>query len=146
MFWEKRGGGRTGQPVGPLVDTTTIRTVLGINRADSKNFSSRCWAFRRTYTSTDPIRLLCIRLALPLTFTLPSEFVPSAILMVGALPRALGLVGGFSCDCMFWDDRGGGLTSVSPKVDTATIKTALSTNRVDSGTLAHDAMCSGVHT
>ena len=136
MFWEKRGGGLTGQPVGPLVDTATIRTVLGINRADSKSFSSRCWAFRRTYTSADPIRLFFIRLALPLTFTLPSKFVPNARLMIGALPRALGLVGGFSCDCMFWDDRGGGLTSVGPEVDTSTIKTALSTNRVDSGSFS----------
>ena len=66
--------------------------------------------------------------------------------MVGASPRTLGLVGGFSWDRMFWDERGGGFTPEGPQVDTATIKTVLSTNLVDSESLAHDAVCSGVHT
>ena len=44
------------------------------------------------------------------THTQDPGFVPSARLMVGASPRALWLVEDFSCDCMFWDERGGGLT------------------------------------
>ena len=96
MFWDDRGGGLTGQPMGPQVDTANIRTVLSTNHVDSRSFSSRCWAFRRTHPSADPIRLLGIRLALPLTLSLPSGFVPSTKLMVGALPRALGLVKDFS--------------------------------------------------
>ena len=99
----------TGQPMGPQVDTANIRTVLRTNHVDSRSFSSRRWAFRRTHPSADPIRPLGIRLALPLTLSLPSGFVPCTKLMVGASPRALGLVKDFSCDCMFWDDRGGGL-------------------------------------
>ena len=133
MFWNDRGGGLAGQPMGPQVDTANIRTVLSTNHVDSRSFSSRCWAFRRTHPSADPIRLLGIRLALPLTLSLPSGFVPSTKLMVGASPRALGLVKDFSCDCMFWDERGGGLVPVDPRVDTATTRTVLSTNRVDSG-------------
>ena len=133
MFWDDRGGGLAGQPMGPQVDTANIRTVLSTNHVDSRSFSSRCWAFRRTHPSADPIRLLGIRLALPLTLSLPSGFVPSTKLMVGASPRALGLVKDFSCDCMFWDERGGGLVPVDPRVDTATPRTVLSTNRVDSG-------------
>ena len=133
MFWDDRGGGLAGQPMGPQVDTANIRTVLSTNHVDSRSFSSRCWAFRRTHPSADPIRLLGIRLALPLTLSLPSGFVPSTKLMVGASPRALGLVKYFSCDCMFWDERGGGLVPVDPRVDTATTRTVLSTNRVDSG-------------
>ena len=133
MFWDDRGGGLAGQPMGPQVDTANIRTVLSTNHVDSRSFSSRCWAFRRTHPSADPIRLLDIRLALPLTLSLPSGFVPSTKLMVGASPRALGLVKDFSCDCMFWDERGGGLVPVDPRVDTATTRTVLSTNRVDSG-------------
>ena len=133
MFWDDRGGGLAGQPMGPQVDTANIRTVLSTNHVDSRSFSSRCWAFRRTHPSADPIRLLGIRLALPLTLSLPSGFVPSTKLMVGASPRALGLVKDFSCDCMFWDERGGGLVPVDPQVDTATPRTVLSTNRVDSG-------------
>ena len=132
IFWDDRGGGLAGQPMGPQVDTANIRTVLSTNHVDSRSFSSRCWAFRRTHPSADPIRLLGIRLALPLTLSLPSGFVPST-LMVGASPRALGLVKDFSCDCMFWDERGGGLVPVDPRVDTATTRTVLSTNRVDSG-------------
>ena len=118
------------------MNTATIRTALSTNRADSRSFSSRCCVFRRTHASADPIRLLCIRLALPLNLSLPSGFVTSARLMVDASPRALRLVGDFSCDCMFWVERGGGLTPVGPQVDTATIRTALSTNRVDSGSLS----------
>ena len=133
MFWDDRGGGLAGQPMGPQVDTANIRTVLSTNHVDSRSFSSRCWAFRRTHPSADPIRLLGIRLALPLTLSLPSGFVPSTKLMVGASPRALGLVKDFSCDCMFWDERGGGLVPVDLRVDTATTRTVLSTNRVDSG-------------
>ena len=133
MFWDDRGGGLAGQPIGPQVDTANIRTVLSTNHVDSRSFSSRCWAFWRTHPSADPIRLLGIRLALPLTLSLPSGFVPSTKLMVGASPRALGLVKDFSCDCMFWDERGGGLVPVDPRVDTATTRTVLSTNRVDSG-------------
>ena len=133
MFWDDRGGGLAGQPMGPQVDTANIRTVLSTNHVDSRSFSSRCWAFRRTHPSADPIRLLGIRLALPLTLSLSSGFVPSTKLMVGASPRALGLVKDFSCDCMFRDERGGGLVPVDPRVDTATTRTVLSTNRVDSG-------------
>ena len=134
MFWDERGGGLTGQPMGPQVDTANIRTVLSTNHVDSRSFSSRCWAFRRTHPSADPIRLLGIRLALPLTLYLPSAFVPSTKLIVGASPRALGLVKDFSCDCMFWDDRGGELAGqpMGPQVDTANIRTVLSTNHVDS--------------
>ena len=69
MFWGERGGGYTRQPVGPSVDTAIMTTVLSTDRVDLRSFSSRSCAFRRTHTSTDPIRLLCIRLAL---FTLES--------------------------------------------------------------------------
>ena len=95
-FWDERGGGLT--PVGPQVDTATIRTVLGTTRVDSGSFSSRCCAFRRTHTNADCIRLLCIRLALLLTLSLPSRFAPSERLMLGGTLCALWLVGDFSCD------------------------------------------------
>ena len=124
MFWGERGGGLTGQPVDSQVDTTTIRTALSTNRVELRRFSSRCRAVRRTHTSTDPIRLLYIQLALPLTLSLPSGFMPSARFMVCVSPRAIWLVGVFSCDCMFWDERGGMLTPAGPQVDTATIRTA----------------------
>ena len=39
----------------------------------------------------------------------------------------------FSCVYIFWDERGGGLTPVGLLVDTVTIRTVLSTNRVDLG-------------
>ena len=138
MFWDDWGGGLTGQPMGPQVDTANMRTVLSTNHVDSRSFSPRCWAFRRTHPSANLIRLLCIRLALPLTLSLPSGFVPSTKLVVGASLRALGLVGDFSCDCMFWDDRGGGLTGqpMGPQVDTANMRTVLSTNHVDSGSFS----------
>ena len=71
MLWGERGGGFTRQPVGPSVDTA-IMTVLRTNRVDSGSFSSRGYAFRHTHTSADPVRLLCTRLALPLTLSLPS--------------------------------------------------------------------------
>ena len=134
MVWDDIGGGLSRQPVDLRVDTETITTVLSTKCVDSRSSSSRCWAFRHTHTSTDPIRLLCVRLALPLTLSLPSGLVPSARLMVNGSPRALWLVGDFSCDCMFWDERGGGLTGqpMGPRVDTANIRIVLSTNRVDS--------------
>ena len=108
-----------------------IRTALSTNRVDSGGFSTRCCAFRRTHTSADPIRLLCIRLALPWTLPLPSRCAPSARLMVGGTPCALWLVGGFSCDCtcMFWEKSGGGLTT--QPLGTATMTTVVSANRVD---------------
>ena len=89
MFQGERGGENTRQPVGLCVDTAVMTTALSTNRVDSKSFSSRVCAFRRTHTSIDPIRLLCIRLALPSTVSLPSQFVPSLKLMVGTSPRAL---------------------------------------------------------
>ena len=70
---EKRGGGLTGQPMGPQVDIATVRTVFSTNRVDSRSFSSRCWAFRRTHTIADPVQPLGMRLALPLTLSLPSR-------------------------------------------------------------------------
>ena len=136
MFWGNRGGDLLGQPMGPQVDTANIRTVLSTNHVDSRSFSSRCWTFRRTHPSADPIRLLSTRLALPLTPSLPSRLVSSTKLMVGASLRALGLVKDFSCDCMFWDETGGGIAPVGPRVNTATIRTVLSTNRVDSGSFS----------
>ena len=86
--------------------------------------------------------------------------------MVGASLRALGLVRDFSCDYMFWDERGGGLAPVGPRVDTATISTVLSTrqwvgppvgtatitavmgaNRVDLGSFSSRyCICTGVYT
>ena len=122
--------------MGPQVDTSNIRKVLNRNRVDSRSFSSRYWASLRTHLSADPIRLLCIRLALPSTLSLPARFVPSTKRMVGASPRALGLVKDSSCGCMFWDERGGGLAPVGPQVDTAIIRTAWSKNRVDSGSFS----------
>ena len=105
MFWDERVGGLSGQPLGSQVDIVYIRTVLITNRVDSRSFSSRYWAF--THSTADPVEQLCVRLALPLTPSLPSGFVPSTKLMVGASPRALVLVKDFSCDCMFWEKRGG---------------------------------------
>ena len=135
-LWAHRGG-LTGQPVGPQMDAVTITTVLSTNRVDSGSFSSRCWAFRRTHTSADPIRLLCIRLASPLTLSLPSGFAPSARLMFVFTPGSMAC-GEFSCDLLFWDEKGGGLAGqqVSLQVDTATIRTVLRTNRVDSGSFS----------
>ena len=137
MFWGERGGGYTRQPVGPSVDTAIVTTILHTNCVDSRSFSSRSCAFRRTNTSTDPIRLLCIRLALPLTLSLPSQFAPGTKLMVGVSPRAPWLAGSFSRDCTFWDCRGGVFTIngqlVGPLVSTSAITTATGINHVDSG-------------
>ena len=116
------------------MSTAAITTATVINHVDSGSFSSRCCTFRRTHTSADPIRILCIRLALTLTLSRPPGFASCARLMVCVSPCALWLVGDFSCDCMFWVDRGGGLTGqpMGPQVDTANIRTVLSTNHVDS--------------
>ena len=123
MFWGERRGGYTRQPVGPSVDTAIMTTVLSTDRVDSRSFSSRSCAFRRTHTSTYPIRQICIRLALPLNLFLPSRFAPGTKLMVGVSPRAPWLAGAFSRDCCtFWDCRGGVLTikqPVGPLVSTA---------------------------
>ena len=81
--------------MGPRVDTATIRTVLSTNHVDSESFSSGRCAFRRTHTSADPIRLLRIRLALPLTLLLPLRFAPSARLTVDGTPCALWPMGVF---------------------------------------------------
>ena len=136
MFWGERGGGYTRQPVDPSVDTAIMTTLLSTNRVDSRSFSSRSYAFRRTHTSTDPIRLLCIRLALPLNLFLPSRFAPGTKLMVSVSPRTPWLAGAFSRDCTFWDCRGGVLTvnrqPVGPLVSTAAITTATGINDVDS--------------
>ena len=135
-FWDCRGGELTinRKPVGPLVSTAAITTATGINQVDSGRFSSRCCTLRRTHTSADPIRMLCIRLALTLTLSRPPGFASCARLMVCVSPWALRLVGDFECDCMFWDDRGGGLAGqpMGPQVYTANIRTVLSTNHVDS--------------
>ena len=135
------------QPVGPLVSTAAITTATGINHVDSGSFSSRCCTFRRTHTSADPIRILCIRLALTLTLSRPPGFASCARLMVCVSPCALWLVGDFSCDCMFWDDRGGGLTGqpMGPQVDTANIRTVLSQITWIREVLAREVGRSGVH-
>ena len=195
-FWDRRGGVLTRQPVGPPVNTAAITTAMSINHVDSGSFSSRCYTFRRTRTSADLIRILCIQLALTLTLSWPSRFVPSARLMIGASPRTprfvwdfscdymfwgetggrltgqpvgpqvdtetiapsarlivcvsprvLWLVRDFLCDCMFYDQSGGGLTGqpVGPQVNMATIRTVLSTHRVNSRSLDQDIGRSGVH-
>ena len=91
MFWEKSGGGPTTQPVG----TATMTTVTSATRVDLESFSSRCWTFRRTHTSADPIRVLCTRLALPLTLCLTSRLAPRARLTVDVPTRAVRLAGIF---------------------------------------------------
>ena len=96
MFWEKRGGGLIRQPVGPPVGTATITAVMRANHVDLGSFSSRSCTFGHTHMSADPIRLLCIRLALILTLSLSSRLAPSARLTVGVPPRALWLAGIFS--------------------------------------------------
>ena len=99
IFWDERRGGHT--PVGPYMNTVIIRTGLSTHRVDLESLSSRCCTFRQTHTSADPIRLLCIRPALPLTFSLPSRFAPSARLVVCVSRRALRLVCYFSCVYIF---------------------------------------------
>ena len=91
MFLENSGGGLTTQPVG----TATITTVTSANRVDLESLSSRCWTFRRTHTSADPIRVLCTRLALPLTPSLTSRLAPRARLTVDVTTRAFWLAGIF---------------------------------------------------
>ena len=93
MFWEKRGGGLARQPVGPPVDTATMMAVMSANRVDLRRFDSRYLTFRRTNTSADPILILCTRLALPLTLSLPSRLAPSARLTIGVPLWALWLAG-----------------------------------------------------
>ena len=120
--------------MGPSVDTAIMTKTLSTNRVDSRSFSSRGCAFRRTHTSTDPTPLLCIQLALPLTLSLPSRFAPSAKLMAGVSPQTPWLAGAFPCDCTFWDCRGEVLTRqpMGPPVNTAAIITATSINHEDS--------------
>ena len=48
MFWGERGGGLTGQPVSPLVDTATMATVMNANRVDWGRFEHE----RRPYSAT----------------------------------------------------------------------------------------------
>ena len=75
--------------LGPLVSTTVMAAVMSLSPVDSGSFCSRYSMFRRTHTSADPIRLLCTRLALPITLSLPSRLAPSERLPVGFLPRTL---------------------------------------------------------
>ena len=82
MFWENSGGGLTTQPVG----TATMMTVTSANGVDLESLSSRCWTFRRTHTSADP-------LALPLTLSLTSRLAPRARLTVDVPTRAFWLAG-----------------------------------------------------
>ena len=137
MIWGERGGGYSRQPLGPSVGTAIMTTVLSTNRVDSRSFSSRSCESRCTHTTTDPIRLLYIRLALPLTLSLPSRFAPGTKLMNGVSSRAPWLAGAFSRDCTVWDCRGGVLTinrqPMGPLVSTAAITTATGINHVDSG-------------
>ena len=105
MFWDGRGGGLTRQPVDLRVDKETITTVLSTNCEDSRRYSSRYWVFRLTRTSTD---------LYPTSFAIVSLLA----LRICTQRKVCGLCftpgpmacGGFSCDCMFWDERGGGLT------------------------------------
>ena len=83
MLLHDRGGGRTGQLVGLLMDTTTMTIVMSANRVYLGSFRSRCCTFRRTKTIADPIRLLYIRLALPLK--IPSGFAPNEGRTVGVV-------------------------------------------------------------
>ena len=109
------------------MDTAIMTTIPSSNRVNSRSFSSRDCAFRRTHTSKDPVRLLCFRLALP-----------TAKLMVGVSPRALGRAGAFSCDGTFWDVRGEGLTRQPMGLpgNTAAITTATSIDHVNSGSFS----------
>ena len=58
--------------------------------------------------------------------------------MVCVSPRAMWFVGDFWCDCMVWEERGGGLTRQPVDLfgDTATMTTVMNTNRVDSGSFS----------
>ena len=95
VFWGNRGRILTREPVAPPVRTATMTAVMSANRVDVGSFSSRCWTFRRTHTSSDPYRVLYTRLAFPFTLSLPSRKMPSGTLTVGVPPRALWLAGGF---------------------------------------------------
>ena len=74
MFWGEKGGGLIRQPMGPSVSTAIMTKVLSTDCVDSKRVISRGCALRLTHTSADPIRLLYIRLVLPLTRFLLSKF------------------------------------------------------------------------
>ena len=87
MFLENSVGGLTTQPVG----IATMTTVTSANREDLESFSLRCWTFRRTHTSADPIWVLCTRLALPLTLSLTSRLAPRTRLTVDVPTRAFWL-------------------------------------------------------
>ena len=116
-----------------------MTTVRSTNRVDSRSFSSRGCAFRRTHTSTDPIRLLCIRLALPSNLSLTSRFAPSSKFIVDVSPRALWLAGAFLCEnCTFSDYRGGRFIRqpMGPPVNTAAITIATNINHVNSGSFS----------
>ena len=146
-FSDSRGGGHTGQPVGPLVDTATTTTVMSTNRVESGSFSSGCCAFRRTYTKEDPTWLICIRLALSLTVSLLSRFAPSAIIMVFISPQTLWLVEGVRVTVCFeareeedlLDNRWADWRTKQPSQQE---RAQIVLNR---GGLAHDVARSGVH-
>ena len=137
VFRNERGGGLTGQPVGPEGETATITIVMSTNHVDSGSFSSRCCAFRRTHASEDPY----------LATLYPTSFTPESLNVLTictqrnshglCLPRLLWFVGNFSCDCIFRDEMGGRLTGqpVGPQVDVASI-TPASTNCVESGSFS----------
>ena len=120
------------------MDTATIMSIMTKNRVDTGRFGSQFCAFRCTHTSADPVRLLCIRLALPLTISLPSGSVLSARHTVGVSPCALWLAGFFSWDCILWYERSGRRTGqlVGPLVDTAAMTTVMREDRVDFGGLS----------
>ena len=95
MFRDERRGKLTRQPLGPLKGRVTMTAVMSANRVDLESFSSRCCTFRRTHTSADPIRLLCIQLALPLTLSKPSQLAPSERLrLTVGVPPPGPMVGG----------------------------------------------------
>ena len=136
MFRDEGGGGLAREPVGSFVDKATT-TVLSTNRVDSGSLSSQCCAFRHTHASADPIRLLCIRRAVPLTIFLPSRFAPNARLWLVFYPVSYDLRRLFRV-IVCWDERGGGLTGqpVGLLVDTAAMTTVMSANRVSSGSFS----------
>ena len=114
-----------------------LTTAMRTNRVDSASFIPRCCALRRTHTSSDLLRLLCIRLDLPLTLSLPSRLAPSARLTVGVSFCALWLAGAFSRGCTFLGREGrraycatGGPTGEHSNHHMTTV---MSANRVDSG-------------
>ena len=90
-FWDERGGRLSRRPVGSLVDAAAITIAMSKYRLESGRFSSRCYTFWYTHKSAEPIRLLCISLALRLTLFLPSRSSPSAKLTVDVSPWTLWL-------------------------------------------------------